>query len=122
MSMLSTETILSTINGLSTQRSQIDRDLEILNQMLDERSYSTGNAPVPVKTAASTKKVPAKTKRRPVTAPDSDKPKTKRKMSPAARKRIADAQKARWDKYRKAQPEATADATPAEPEVEAAAS
>jgi hypothetical protein len=47
-----------------------------------------------------------------VTAPEL-KPKAKKKeLSPAARKRLSVAAKARWEKRRKAQPNATAAATP----------
>ncbi len=76
--------LTAALEGLELQRTRLDEQIREVRSMLGQGSERRGPA------AQST---PEKASRR------------KRVLSPAARKRIAAAQKARWAKFRKATPE-----------------
>jgi len=68
------------LEGLKNQRSRIDQQIAEVEQMLGRRRSRPALASTPVLAGA---------------------PRKRRELSPAARKRIAAAQKKRWAEYRK---------------------
>lgn len=85
--VISDPTLLAAaLEGLILQKERIEEQIRNLREVLGKRSAGR-----PAKAA-------------PATAESSEeKPRKRRKMSAAARKRIAEAQKKRWSEYRKQQ-------------------
>ena len=75
--------LAAALDGLLAQRDKIDDQIRQLRGLLGKKSPGR-----PAKTAG-------------VAGTSEAKPKRRRKMSAAARKRIAEAQKKRWSEYRK---------------------
>jgi hypothetical protein len=78
--------LAAALDGLVAQRDKLDEQIRQIRGLLGKKSPGR-----PAKSAAGT------------AAMSDDKPKRRRKMSAAARKRIAEAQKKRWSEYRKQQ-------------------
>ena len=76
--------LAAALEGLTLQKDRIEDQIRQLRGLLGKKSPGR----------------PAKSASAPATTA---KPKKRRKMSAAARKRIAEAQKKRWSEYRKAQ-------------------
>lgn len=70
------------MQDLKTQRSRVEQELQRLNEAISAVAKLLNSHSAPAPAAAK-------------------KPKVRRRLSAAARKRIADAQKARWAKLRK---------------------
>ncbi|MCC6292072.1 MAG: hypothetical protein IT164_05445 [Bryobacterales bacterium] len=85
--VISDPTLLAAaLEGLILQKERIEEQIRNLREVLGKRSAGR-----PAKAAAA----PAES--------GEEKPRKRRKMSAAARKRIAEAQKKRWSEYRKQQ-------------------
>ena len=77
--------LAAALEGLLLQKDRLEDQIRQLRGLLGKKSPGR-----PAKSAG-------------VAAPTEEKPKRRRKMSAAARKRIAEAQKKRWSEYRKQQ-------------------
>jgi len=76
--------LAAALEGLLLQKERLDEQIRQLREAMGKRSPGR-----PAKSASA--------------APSEGKPRKRRKMSAAARKRIAEAQKKRWSEYRKQQ-------------------
>lgn len=78
--------LAAALEGLMLQKERLDEQIRQLREAMGKRSPGR-----PAKSASAS------------AAPAEEKPRKRRKMSAAARKRIAEAQKKRWSEYRKQQ-------------------
>lgn len=88
------ELLSAALTGLLIKKRELDAQIKIIQDAIDGASYqaTAGNVVDKKKIVDYLRKVETKSSHR-----------GRKTMSPAARKRIADAQKKRWAKYRKEQ-------------------